>query len=84
MQANTDPRYPQPTQYMVDMADGRHMQWPAYDYDDLLRTLHFYGHTAKKILPLSEYEAEIAAKEAQEDLIYQWTLELERELKESA
>ncbi|OMD66044.1 hypothetical protein BSK62_13330 [Paenibacillus odorifer] len=84
MQANTDPRYPQPTQFIVDTADGRHMQWPAYDYDDLLRTLHFYGHTPKKILPLSEYEAETAAKEAQEDLIYQWQLELERELKESA
>lgn len=80
MQANTDPRYPQPTQFIVDTADGRHMQWPAYGYDDLLRTLHFYGHTPKFIMPLSEYEAEILAKEQQEDLIH----ELERELKESA
>jgi hypothetical protein len=77
-------KYPQPTQYIVDTADGRHMQWPAYDYDDLLRTLHFYGHTPKFIMPLSEYEAEILAKEAQEDLMHQFRVELERELKESA
>lgn len=76
--------YQQPTQYIVDTTDGRHMQWPAYDYDDLIRTLHFYGHTPKFIMPLSEYEAEILAKEAQEDLVHEFRTELERELKESA
>lgn len=55
-------------EYMVITSDNRMMQWPAFDYDSLLRSLHFYGHTAKKIMTLEEYEAK----------------ERERELKESA
>ncbi|MEK5439358.1 MULTISPECIES: hypothetical protein [Paenibacillus] len=84
MQANTDPRYPELMQFMVDTKCGRHFQRAAVNYENLLRDLQDKGLVATFIMELSEYEAEIAAKEAQEELIYQWTLELERELKESA
>lgn len=52
MQAN----HPQTIEYMVITSDNRMMQWPAFDYDSLLRSLHYYGHTAKEIMTLEEYE----------------------------
>lgn len=64
MQAN----HPQTIEYMVITAQNRKMQWPAFDYDSLLRSLHYFGHTAKEIMTLEEYEAK----------------ERERELKETA
>lgn len=71
-------------QWIVDTTCGRHFQWSAPDYDYLLRELQFNGYKAKFIMPLTEYEAEILAKKAQEDLMHEFRTELERELKESA
>lgn len=71
-------------EYIVDTKCGRHFSWSAVDYDSLLRDLHYRGYTPTFIKPLTEYESEILAKEAQEDLMHQFRLELERELKESA
>lgn len=48
--------YPQTIDYIVYTVDGRLLQWPAFDYDSLIKSLHFYGHTAKKIITLEEYQ----------------------------
>lgn len=71
-------------QWIVDTTCGRHFQWSAPDYEYLVRKIHDRGFQAKFIMPLTEYEAEILAKEAQEDLMHEFRTELERELKESA
>lgn len=72
------------TDYFILTECGRRFVWGATSEESLLRELTQKGYRATYINELSEYEAEIAAKEAQEDLIYQWQLELEREMKESA
>lgn len=72
---------PQEIQYIVYTTDGRMMQWPAFGYDSLLRKLHFYGHTAKRIITLEEYEEMQAEMEMAEAFLKR---EEERELKESA
>ncbi|MNC36474.1 hypothetical protein D3C75_849960 [compost metagenome] len=64
--------YPQTIEYIVITSDNRIMQWPAFDDDSLIRSLHFYGHAAKRIMTLEEYEAK------------QNGVTQERELKESA
>jgi len=72
MQANTDPRYPAPIEFIVDTKDKRHLRYSAISYESLIRDLHFDGHTPTFIMPLSEYEAK------------QNGVTQERELKESA
>jgi hypothetical protein len=79
-----DPRYPQPIQFIVLTKGGRNIQMAAVDMHQLFRDLQEKNITADKVTTLTEYEAEILAKEAQEDLMHQFRMELERELKESA
>jgi hypothetical protein len=72
------------TEFIVDTECGRHFCWSAPDYEFLVRRIHERGYKATFIMPLTEYEAEILAKESQEDLMHEFRTELERELKESA
>ncbi|MNM07379.1 hypothetical protein D3C81_174220 [compost metagenome] len=72
------------TDYLVITTCGRKLGWAATGLDSLFRELRDKGFTATFVQPMSEYEAEILAKEAQEDLMHEFRTELERELKESA
>lgn len=86
MPAEPYSRFPQPTDidWIVDTKCGRHMGWPAANEADLRRTLEYYGYTPTFLQPMTEYEAEILAKEQQEDLMHEFRTEIEREMKESA
>lgn len=59
---------PPSTVYIVDTECGRHLTWSAVDMDQLLRDLVQRNYRPEFIQELSEYEAEVVAKEAQEDL----------------
>jgi len=72
------------TEYMVITTCGRHFGRHAEDMDVLFRDLHFDGYKAKEVHPMTEYQAEIEAKEQQELEMHEFRIELERELKESA
>lgn len=80
MRSSVDPM----TEFVVITACGRRMDRQAFDYESLIRDLHFRGLKPVFIQPLSEYEAEIHAKEEQERLNHELKEEIERELKESA
>lgn len=73
-----------PVEYLVLTKCGRRFGWPAFDLESLFRDLTFKGYESTFVQPMSEYEAEIQAKEQQEDLMHEFRVELERELKESA
>lgn len=70
--------------YLVITKCGRRFAWSACDLESLFIDLHFRGYVAEFVQLMSEYEAEIEAKEQQEDLMHEFRVELERELKESA
>ena len=72
------------TDYLVLTKCGRRFAWSACDMDSLFRDLQFNNYEATFVKPMSEYEAEIEAKEQQEALMHEFHTELERELKESA
>lgn len=72
---------PKENEYIVYTTDGRMMQWPAFGYDSLLRKLHFYGHTATRIITLEEFEEMQAEMERAAEFMKR---EEERELKETA
>lgn len=71
-------------EYLVLTKCGRRFAWSSPDMESLFRDLTFRGYEATFVQPMSEYEAEIEAKEQQEDLMHEFRVELERELKESA
>ena len=79
-----DTRYPEVVQYIVETKCGRTIQMAALDMHQLFRDLQEKSIKAEKVITLSEYDAEILAKEQQEDLMHEFRMELERELKESA
>lgn len=70
--------------YLVLTKCGRRFGWAAPNLDRLFRDMIERNYTVTFVQPMSEYEAEIVAKEAQEDLMHEFRTELERELKESA
>jgi len=55
-------------EFVVDTECGRHFIWSAFDLESLLRDLIYRGYRATFVMELSEYEAEVAKKEAQEEL----------------
>lgn len=71
-------------EYRVVTACGRIFAWSEHDYDSLIRDLHFRGYKPVYIKPMSEYEAEIMAREEQERLTDELFRAVEEELKHSA
>jgi len=65
-----------PVEYLVITKCGRRFGWAALDMNQLFRDLHERGYVATSVQPMTEYEAEIFAREEQEILV--------GELKESA
>ena len=53
-------------EFVVDTECGRHFIWSAFDLESLLRDLIYRGYRATFVMELSE--AEVAKKEAQEEL----------------
>lgn len=72
------------TEYYVVTECGRTFAWSDTDYASLIRSLHYSGYKAAYIKPLSEYEAEVMAREEQERLIEEWRKEIEEDVRKSA
>lgn len=73
------------TEFVVLTKCGRRMDRQAFDYQSLIRDLHFNGVMPVFIQPLTEYEAEIRAKEEQERLNHELAQAVETEgMKRSA
>lgn len=72
------------TDYLVLTTCGRRFGWAATSMESLFHELTQKGYKATFVQPMTEYDAEILAKEQQEDLMHEFRTELERELKESA
>lgn len=68
-------------EYVVVTTASRILSWHANDYNELIRDLHFYGHTPVYIKPMSEYEAEIMARDEQERLTHELMQAIEEERK---
>jgi hypothetical protein len=72
------------TEYVVETACGRRMDRRAFDYESLIRDLHFNGLTPTFIQPLTEYEADVRNKEEQERLNDEISRAIDEGMKRSA
>ena len=72
------------TEYMVVTQCGRTFSWSDTDYTSLIRSLHFAGYTPVFIQPLTEYEAEVMAREEQERLMDEFRRQFEEDVRKSA
>lgn len=69
------------TEYRVVTEDGRIFSWSAFDYNDLFQQLRLRGHAPIFAKPMSEYEADIMAREDQERLHHELVQAIEEERK---
>lgn len=69
------------TEYRVVTEAGRIFSWSAFDYNDLFRELRRKGHAPIYARPMSEYEAEVIAREEQERLHHELVQAIEEERK---
>lgn len=69
------------TEYRVVTEAGRVLSWNAFDYNDLFQQLRLRGHSPIYAKPLSEYEAEVMAREEQERLHHELDRAIEEERK---
>ncbi|WP_145413760.1 hypothetical protein [Paenibacillus xylanexedens] len=67
------------TEYRVVTESGRIFCWSAFDYDHLFRSMRDRGHTPVYAKPMSEYEADIMAREDQERLHHELAQAIEED-----
>lgn len=72
------------TEFYVVTDCGRTFSWSEHDYDSLIRDLHFRGYKPVYIKPMTEYEAEVMAREEQERLVDELTRAIEEGMKRIA
>ncbi|KKO51110.1 hypothetical protein [Paenibacillus sp. DMB20] len=72
------------TEYYVVTQCGRTFGWSDTDFDSLIRSLHFSGYTPVYIKPMSEYEAEVMAREEQERLMDEFRRQFDEDVRKSA
>lgn len=75
---------PNSIEYRVEAEGGRIYSWSAVDMDSLFRELTQKNIRAKNVKPLSEYEAEIMAREEQERLMDEHHRQYEEDVRKSA
>lgn len=65
------------TEFYVVTDCGRTFSWSGHDYDSLIRDLLFRGYKPVYIKPMTEYEAEVMAREEQERLNHELSQAIE-------
>jgi len=65
------------TEYRVVTECGRNFAWCAVDLEQLFRNLTDRAYRAVKVQLMSEYEAELAHKYGQEELVHELEKEIE-------
>ena len=72
------------TEFYVVTDCGRTFAWSEHDYESLLRDLHYHGYRPVYIKPMSEYEAEVMAREEPERLMDEWRRQFDEDVRKSA